>query len=63
MKQYLYPPKDLWAEILTRPTQNRAQVESLCAAIFEDVKLNGDKALRQYTLTYDKVDVESLKAF
>lgn len=61
MKQYLYPPKELWAKILTRPMQNKVRLESLCATIFEAVKLNGDKALRQYTQAYDKVAIDGIK--
>ncbi len=61
MKQYFYPSKEQWAEIVARPVQDKAQVEDLCATIFENVRSNGDKALKQYTLTYDKVNIENLK--
>lgn len=61
MKKYLYPPKEDWQKILARPAQDKPQLEALCAEIFNNIRANGDKALMQYTLAYDKVQLKALK--
>ena len=49
MKTYLYPEKKDWEEILKRPTQEKANLESIVNSVFNDIKTDGDKALKAYT--------------
>jgi histidinol dehydrogenase len=56
-----YPEKNRWNEILSRPELNHSQVEIAVAEILNDVKLNGDKAIRKLTLKFDKLELDSFR--
>ncbi len=60
MKTYLYPEKKDWEDILKRPTQEKANLESIVASVFNDIKADGDKALKAYTLKFDGATLDSL---
>lgn len=53
MQIFRYPEKSKWAEITARPAIETASLESLVAPILEDVRRNGDAALREYTRKFD----------
>lgn len=53
------PNKSNWSEILKRPTQTVADIESIVDEVFVDVKTNGDQAIQQYTQRFDKVSLDS----
>ena len=55
-----YPNKADWINILQRPVIDARSLESAVTSILEEVKNNGDNALRQYTLQFDKVALDSL---
>jgi histidinol dehydrogenase len=61
MRTYLYPTSAELVEILKRPEKDSDNLENLVKEIFDDVKLNGDKALRAYSLKFDCVDLPFLK--
>ena len=52
------PNKSDWQEILRRPTQTVGDIESIVYDIFEDVRLNGDTAIKYYTTKFDGVSLE-----
>lgn len=54
------PSKNDWSSILERPTKTVDDIESVVNAVFKNVQQNGDKALNEYTLKFDKVELESL---
>ncbi|MCU0239735.1 MAG: histidinol dehydrogenase, partial [Pyrinomonadaceae bacterium] len=60
MKIIRYPKKEDWAEILQRPTIETKDLTATVAAILNDVKLNGDNALRQYTKRFDSVELDEI---
>ena len=60
MKTYLYPEKKDWEEILKRPTQEKANLESIVNSVFNDIKIDGDKALKAYTKKFDGASLDSL---
>jgi histidinol dehydrogenase len=60
MKTYLYPEKKDWVNILKRPTQEKANLESIVASVFNDIKADGDKALKAYTQKFDGATLDSL---
>ena len=46
MQIYRYPEKSKWAEIVARPAIEIRDLESLVAPVLENVRRNGDAALR-----------------
>lgn len=60
MKMYTQPSREKWAELIKRPVMNRDDLTVKVQSILKDVKVNGDEALRKYTLEYDGLDVREL---
>ena len=58
---FIDPLKEQWNEILKRPTIDTRSLESSVAAILEEVKLNGDVAVKKYTAQFDKIELNGLK--
>ncbi len=56
-----YPKKENWAEILQRPAFDALNLSETVTAILDEVKLNGDHALRRYTKQFDGVEIEYLQ--
>jgi histidinol dehydrogenase len=61
MKTYINPPKSQWRELLIRPMADFSELESKVAAILKEVKLNGDKALLEFTKRFDGVEIPELE--
>jgi len=61
MKLIKYPKKTDWAKLACRPVKETAELENIVKTVFNDVINNGDKALIDYTLKFDKVLISSLK--
>jgi histidinol dehydrogenase len=61
MKIYKYPYGEAIQEILQRPALDYSMLEEKITPILLDVKKNGDKALRKYTLEFDKVNLEKIE--
>ena len=61
MKTFKYPPKASWDNLMKRPDQNSASIETSVIAILQDVKNNGDKAVRKYTRALDGREIDSIK--
>ena len=59
MKIYLYPDKKDWQILLQRPTYNISFLTEKVKNILNDVKQNGDAALKKYTQQFDGVELES----
>ncbi len=60
MKVIEYPPRETWAEILKRPVMNTRQLSGAVATILEDVRSNGDAAIREYSRRFDGVELDEL---
>jgi histidinol dehydrogenase len=60
MQKILLPLRKEWRSITTRPTAEKASLNELVNTVFEEVKLNGDKAVLQYCKTFDKVELTNL---
>jgi histidinol dehydrogenase len=56
-----FPVQKDWPLILQRPVKQMKDIEQIVAPILEAVKQRGDKALKEITLKFDKVDVANLK--
>lgn len=60
MKQYSYPDKSFWGELLKRPALNLSGLYDRVQEILNKVRCEGDKALFEYEKTFDKVSLSSL---
>ncbi len=60
MKVVNYPPRDTWEELLRRPTLKFKKIEKIVSPILKKVRKKGDKALRQFALEYDHVELQEL---
>ncbi len=61
MKIYKNPPTSQWAELCQRPQAELEFLESTIQSILNRVKKSGDGAIRELTLTYDKIQLTNLK--
>lgn len=60
MKKIINPNRKDWLKLTQRPTVEKVELNTLVNQVFTDVKKNGDKALKKYSLLFDKVDLRSL---
>ncbi len=60
MKVVNNPPPSVWKELLERPTQKFKQTKKIVSPILKKVKKRGDRALRQFSLEYDHVELNEL---
>ena len=61
IKVFNEPAVNEWPILLARPTIDATQLLAQVQAILDEVKINGDKALRRFTLELDKVDIKQLQ--
>ncbi len=55
------PPEIDWDRILKRPVIDLKELENKVSSILNDIALNGDEAVKKYTLQFDKIQLDSLK--
>ena len=55
-----FPPREKWAEIIKRPVMDTRQLAPAVANILENVRVNGDAALREYSRRFDVVGLDGL---
>lgn len=55
-----YPKKNTWSKYLVRPADDTSGIEAIVKPILEKVKREGDKALKEYALRFDKAKLDSL---
>ncbi len=48
-------------DILTRDINTKSGVEDIVSGIIDNVRNNGDKALKEYSLKFDKAEIENLE--
>ena len=60
MKRYNNPSKSTWETICKRPAINSADLSSIVNGILENVKINGDSAIRSYAEKFDGVSLKNL---
>lgn len=61
MQTFLYPAKATWPEMMKRPGADDTEISPVVAGILNQVKSEGDIALKELTRKYDKWDAESLR--
>src|SRR5690554_542825 len=60
MKTYINPNKKEWNELSKRPIIDEEKLSEVVRSIIENVKINGDQALKEYALKFDNVKIEEL---
>lgn len=60
MKKYLHPTRDQWAEITVRPHIDLSELNATVSAILDDIRNNGDEAIRRYEQKFDHADLKQL---
>jgi len=60
MKQYINPSSKEWIHLLERPNAFSSDLEVVVAEVFEQVKVKGDKAIKEYTQKFDKVSIQDI---
>ncbi len=58
---FINPRKKEWDDILKRPAFETKQLEDTVSNILNDVKQNGDAAVKKYAQQFDKVNLTALK--
>jgi len=53
------PSRDTWTDILKRPTQTVDDIEATVNTVFNEVKREGDGAVKKYTERFDGVTLDS----
>ncbi|WP_139959059.1 histidinol dehydrogenase [Flavicella sediminum] len=55
------PARENWASLTQRPAKKAADLGKIISEVFENVQMNGDQALKEYTLKFDKVKLQNLQ--
>ena len=55
-----YPSRDTWEEIVERPHLDVSQLNATVEGVLNDVKENGDNAVKKYEQMFDHVQLSSL---
>lgn len=61
MKRFIHPEPAAWPAILARPTLATEDLERTVSDILQEVKRNGDAALRAFTARFDRVELNELE--
>ncbi len=57
----LFPPKDQWPQLLSRPVLSVADLDDQVKPILEAVRIQGDYALRAFTRQFDQADLTDFR--
>lgn len=61
MKIYRYPQQKDWKELCIRPAIDHQMLDQQVTAILEEVRLNGDWALKEFAQRFDGILIDSLQ--
>ena len=61
MKNYQYPKQEDWAAILQRPTMDLSDLEPKVNDVLQQVKTEGDEAVRRFTDKFDSVNLNDFE--
>lgn len=61
MEKILFPPKETWSGLCKRPLLDTPNMEKPVRAILSRVKTEGDKAIREYSKQFDRVETDDLR--
>jgi len=60
MKRVNNPPRTSWNELIQRPQLDLEFLDGAVKKIIEEVKANGDRAIKALTLQFDKIQIDNL---
>lgn len=60
MTIYRYPERSDWDELVSRPVFDTSLLEEKIKRIIEEVRRNGDEALKKFAREFDKVEIENI---
>src|SRR5688572_11279719 len=60
MKLFVNPAKEEWEALVKRPEINRRDLSAQVKEIVEEVKANGDDALRAFSKKFDGIEVAEI---
>lgn len=61
MQVFEYPEKGEWSKLLQRPENDLSDLFDIVQSILNDIKVNGDKAAKEYSKKFDGYAAEELK--
>ena len=61
MQVIKYPSREDWASLLTRPTFDTTSLFDNVQKVLDDVRKRGDNAVNEYTLQFDKVNIDAIE--
>lgn len=61
MKTYRNPKREIWSEVLRRPTRTYEEIEGLVTSMFEEIRKDGDQGVRKYVKAFDGADLDALE--
>lgn len=61
LKTFINPSESELLSAITRPQLNQIDLNETIKGIFNEVQINGDQALKKYSVQFDKVDLDVLK--
>ena len=61
MRKILNPKSESWDEIIKRPSVNYENLLALVSEVFDEIQKSGDKAIFDYTKTFDQIQIKNLK--
>ncbi len=60
MKITRFPQCSDWPALAARPAENAADLDELVRRVFDDIRTEGDAALRRYTAQFDRCELDTL---
>lgn len=60
MEIFVYPDPQSWPALLERPAKSAGELEAVVSEVLDDVRANGDAAVRRYTKQFDGASLENL---
>jgi histidinol dehydrogenase len=61
MNTIKYPNRSEWTSLIQRPTIAQQELLTLVNQVFNEIKNDGDKAVKKYSLIFDNVDLDNLE--
>ena len=58
---FIEPSREQWMKLIQRPSFDHASLENIVLPILQDVKQNGDMAIKKYALQFDNITLNDLK--
>ncbi len=60
MRIISYPPRETWKEIVRRPQMDTSELAAVVSGVLQDVRENGDEAVKRYEERFDHVCLDRL---